>query len=807
MSRLRDFPTAAFCYTRCITVPALQGKRQVMHSSPIRVAQRVLIVALCLSFSAVATGNNDRVALDRDLGELKRELLQREATFEQQRLQLRYPAYARTNIYIDRRVEGYVLERIRVQVNDDVVLDEAVSVAEARALGGGAMQRAARVALAAGEHDLNVTITGRILERRGDGTVVTERIRTRFTKGPEALDIILPITGKAGETDRVDLRTVTTLSRPSGMADSGNAPRARNRIVAAGSVDDPRLGHARYLSNVGRNFTALVELRQIDSGSGDFPLPESYYWLLGESYLDFGMHDAARDTYRRLQRITADSDRLTSNLIRLAEFEYQRGYLFEAVQRLRDLRNDVQANHLIRWQDITSRVLLEQGRYREAADVLQETSDRSQHTLFMRYNLGIALLNAGELVEGRSVLDELSRQRLDDDVLRALRDQANVALGYHFLRERLGGTAKPMFGRVRTEGPFSNRALLGMGWAELAPEGERQNRRNLDLDLNDPQYRDVASLGVLIRPGFFEADIYRRLANRPFRRSGISEDEQESLLRALTVWSELAQRDPMDAAVQEGMLAIPYALDRLGDYEQALERYLLAVETFEEARGRIDRGIQSVEGALMLQTIVRRDADAESGYNWQLLDLPDLPETYWLNDLLAEHRFQEQLKNFRDARQLVERVAGVRASVEPTLAEIGGLPPPPAETALAATSSIFDRTDLPALRLRTDRSLRVAETAKAPDVPSISIGLREAGQPARFDGPLEQFARTVDDFDALESQLNALANRQSEAVRAIATDELRKQRDILDKFLLEARFAVARIYDRRLRDQSTGDAP
>ena len=156
----------------------------------------------------------------------------------------------------------------------------------------------------------------------------------------------------------------------------------------------------------------------------------------------------------------------------------------------------------------------------------------------------------------------------------ALRDKANLTLGYHFLRQQLGGTAKPMFARIRTEGPYSNRALLGMGWAELAPEGSRQQREAVG------QWRRIRRLPRRRLtgcpdppPGFSRRRSTTVSPAAPFRRAGISEDETESLLRALTVWNELVQRDPMNAAVQEAMLAIPYALDRLGDYQGAVQRY------------------------------------------------------------------------------------------------------------------------------------------------------------------------------------------------------------------------------------------
>lgn len=764
-----------------------------MTRSPLAglLSRLLLPIALCAPFAALGD-DGARVDIDRELNDAKRQMLATEVALREQEQALRYPPHARTSLYIDTRSGGFILEFVEVHIDGRQVASYDYSLGDARALSDGAQHRIRRLALSNGEHDIRVRYSGRVL-RGGEGRPLAGELSGRFDKGPEALDIILPV---ALDQQNIEYRQIAA-SRPDGN-DNDDA-----KLVPAGSAQDPRLGHARFLEATGSNFGALVELRQVDSGSGDAALPERFDWVLARSYLNFGMHEEARRAYERVQRRTNDRPRLSSALLDLAEFEYQRGYLFEAVERLRDLRNQLTGDQLTRWQDVTSRVLLEQGRFGEAADVLREREDRSAHSVFMRFNLGIALLNDEQLAEGRSALDALSGRDLDDDAQRALRDRANTVLGYHFLRTGEGGTARPLFARVRTQGPYSNRALLGMGWAELAPSGQRQDRRSVENARDSEEFGDVASLGVLIRPGFFEADIFQRLANRPFRRDDLAENEEESLLRALTVWDELAKRDPMDSAVQEAMLAIPYALDRLGDYDAALRRYEEAIEVLVEARERIDKGIRSVEGALMLNTIVRRDSDAESGYNWRLLDLPDLPETYWLNRLLAEHSFQEQLKNFRDARLLAGRAERIREAVDETFVATAALPAPPDSQVLRGGYDMLQRRDLPALRLRNETRLRMRDGRGEPVADTPRVPLRSASPPLRFEGRRENYARAVAELAPIQQRLEALAERQSESVRSNAITELEAQRATIEKYLVEARFSVARLYDRRLDGNRT----
>lgn len=772
----------------------------MQRSSICRVACVLLLGGLLLPAMAAT---DSRQELDEALGSLKARAIAGKADMVRQQDALLYPPYARTTFYVDQRLGGFLLERLHIRVDGREIYSQEYSRREARALADGGIQQAARLSLPPGDYNLEVRFAGVVMQRRGDPQPISGASEGNFVKRDHPLDIVIPLrtAPRRGEQPAAVQKHIVPSASASASTPSNGGSLPVTATVA-GSADDPRLGHVRYLQNVGRQFDALVVLHSLQDGTGDDLMPEPYYWLLADSYFAYGMHRRADRTLRILERMTDDQERLVSRQLDLAEFEYERGYLFDAIERLRAVRNQAERRHLLRWQDITSRVLLAQGRYREAADVLQERTDRSRHTPYMRYNLGVALVNAGQLQQGRAVLDEVARYPARDDFETALRDRANLTLGYHFLRNQLGGTAKPMFARVRVEGPFSNRALLGMGWAELAPQGERQTRGALDDTLaEDERFGNVANLGVLVRPGFFEADIYRRLSNRPFRRAGVDEDEEEALKRAIAYWLELTKRDPMDAAVQEGMLAIPYALDRLGAYEQSLEHYLRAIEVFEEALRRIDAGIQSVEGALMLHTIVRRDADAQAGYQWRLLDLPDLPETYWLNELLAEHRFQEQLKNYRDARQLASALESFNEDGVEAMAQLHHVPSPPESMRYERRASLADDLDLPALRLRSARSLgsNAAGRDRTAAVPAVQ--LREASVPARFHGPREEFLGSLGNFTAMRADLDQIAEAQSRAVRTIAIEELREQREQLENYLLEARFAVARQYDRQMRER------
>ena len=50
----------------------------------------------------------------------------------------------------------------------------------------------------------------------------------------------------------------------------------------------------------------------------------------------------------------------------------------------------------------------------------------------------------------------------------ALRDRANLALGFAYLQANQPDKARVPLERVRLNGAYSNKALLGLGWADAA---------------------------------------------------------------------------------------------------------------------------------------------------------------------------------------------------------------------------------------------------------------------------------------------------------------------------------------------------
>ncbi|MCM2310696.1 MAG: hypothetical protein NDI84_04760, partial [Steroidobacteraceae bacterium] len=404
------------------------------------------------------------------------------------------------------------------------------------------------------------------------------------------------------------------------------------------------------------------ELKRLPDHAADAEL------LAGGLYLSLGMHTEAT---RRFERLLAGpvpqsvSDRAHFYLARIG---YQRGYLEEAARSLDRIRGPLPGELEAERRLLTANVLMAQGRYADAGAALEHWQDGGVWGHFARFNLGVALVRSGDGARGRQLLDAVGAIDARGEEQLALRDRANLALGFALLQERQAEQAAAALNRVRLDGPFTNRALLGLGWAEA--------------DAARPQ-------------------------------------------RALVPWLELRDRPVVDAAVQESLLAVPYAYARLAANGQAAGQYQHAVSTFAAEARRLDESIAAIRGGGFLDAVLATpmpgsDAPAGAGWLWQLQRAPDAPHTRYLYQLLASHEFQEGLKNYRDLRIMqrnLERWSGSLEAFDEMVAarEAAARTRGPRKTEFLAT------TDLDALQQRyDDLQATVAQAVAVRDVTALA---------------------------------------------------------------------------------------
>jgi hypothetical protein len=111
---------------------------------------------------------------------------------------------------------------------------------------------------------------------------------------------------------------------------------------------------------------------------------------------------------------------------------------------------------------------------------------------------------------------------------------------------------------------------------------------------------------------------------------------------------ELSEREQLDSAVQESLLAVPYAFARLNADTQAAQFYARALDIFDVELQRLDTALRDASDGRLLNNLLVSDDPHVTGWVWQLADLPDDDRSRFLYFTIADHRFHEGLRSYRD---------------------------------------------------------------------------------------------------------------------------------------------------------------
>ena len=372
-------------------------------------------------------------------------------------------------------------------------------------------------------------------------------------------------------------------------------------------VEEPHYGEILFYFYQEDYFPAIVRLLaaqeqgQLEQHAAQADL------LKGGLYLSYGHHLEAAEIFERLLADNVNPEIRDRTWFFLAKIWRQRGYLDKAQRALDNIGDNLPDDVKREATMLQAQLLIDGGEYDRAIALLEGWKGKTEWSRYAQFNLGVALVRSGRMDEASKILEELGDIDPWNEELTSLRDKANLALGYALLQSGQAHEAKPLLQRVRLEGPFSNKALLGVGWADA------------------------------------ELDRYQR---------------------ALVPWMELRGRNLLDPAVQESMLAIPYALAQLDSISQAADHYVNAIEAFYEESNRIDRTIGHLESGQFFDEFITDDPLDSTGWYWRMEALPEGPQARYLFHLLATHEFQEGLKNYRALNYLWNNLDRWQQSVE-----------------------------------------------------------------------------------------------------------------------------------------------
>ena len=391
------------------------------------------------------------------------------------------------------------------------------------------------------------------------------------------------------------------------------------------SVADLRYGVALYHYYQQDYIAALAELMVADTRDGIQGHGDNPELIAGGVSLAFGMQHHAEGVFNQiLQDERRPQSVRDAAWFYLGKLHYTRGDWASAEQSFARVSSEFKPSLRAQMQALQINIRIRNKNY---ADLTLDNIDADElrsWSPYTFYNLGAAHAREGDFASAQKFFSELAEIDLVDNPVRrkeqwALQDKAYTAIGYSYLAEKKYAAAIREFTKVRLDGVFANQALLGYGWAAVA---------------------------------------------------------QEEYDQALRPWQLLRSRSLMYPAVQESLLALPYAYEKLGAQGEAVNAYqsaeeLLAreIQLIRDMRATLTEGeLLTLIGSEPLSAddakkILRSDAAqdgaltavvTDDGQNWLKLDSTSIIKTRsaYLNELFSKNTFQTAVLDLRDLLRL-----------------------------------------------------------------------------------------------------------------------------------------------------------
>lgn len=551
--------------------------------------------------------------------------------------------------------------------------------------------------------------------------------------------------------------------------------------------------------------------------------------LLGGIYVSYGLFNEAERIFERLIGKATTQEVANRAWFHLAEIFYHKGHNDQAMRALLRITAPLPGELETRRSILLGTLHMQGKNYAAAIDVLENVRDSSVWGWYAKYNLGIAQARLGHYEDAKVSLNTVNKASQSDREQAALRDKANLALGFAALQKQNYDEARAAFRRLRLQGPVSNAGLFGIGQAYFSTQ----------------QYEE-----------------------------------------ALNYWGELAQRSIRGPAVLEAMLALPQTYALLQAYPAAVKHYERAITVYQAELAQLEQTVAEITQTSLFERQRTREVTDELAWMWDPNVLPDAMRQHFITELFASHEFTEALKNYRDLRfyanhlqqwldnmaafdtmlatrrqafderlpqvlkqyetikpeALRERYETLRAQAERVAAhnDVGALATAPEQAALdrlaqinAAISRLEGQVDAQAFadlrnkhrllrglvtwnlaqefkprlhQARQDLKFLDKEVDKAA---TLHGRLREASaaEPARFTafrGRIDaQRTRTQTLLDAVQRA----ATDQEQAIEALALSRLSQQRERLQQYTTRAQFALAQIYDLLAQQNNNATRP
>jgi hypothetical protein len=354
-------------------------------------------------------------------------------------------------------------------------------------------------------------------------------------------------------------------------------------------VNDMGYGQALFQYFQQKELPAIIQLLVAKQGYRTQTQIEESELLLADLYYSYGLYDEAEALFSRLQEENTSTGIKNRVWFNLAQLKYNQGQFETALKLLARIDDVLPADIESERQYLLTNLYLGNRQYQQAIDASQRITDGSVWRAYANYNLGAWMIENNQFGQGKELLDNLGQKHSDSIEMAALRDQANLALGFSLLRLSQHEAALNFFSRIRLQGPLSHEALLGAGWA------------------------------------------WSRL---------------ENFDRALVPWLELTRQNTIDVATQEALLAVPAAFEQSKRIELAIQYYELAANQFDQQLVILDQVFTSIGQSELIAALLQANL-LKTTSRFDRVP-PSSVATPYLYILMASEAFQREVKRYQE---------------------------------------------------------------------------------------------------------------------------------------------------------------
>jgi len=587
--------------------------------------------------------------------------------------------------------------------------------------------------------------------------------------------------------------------------------------LPATRVQDLHYGDVLFQTFIGEDFEALTRLEAYSHWEL-MPHHRSEADLLaGGLYLQLGMHNEAGRRFETLLGPEIPAVVKARAWFYLAKVWYARGYYDRTVDSINRIEGKLPPLMQAEKVHLTANALMHLQRYDEAIELLSNWNSNSSWMHFARFNLGVALLRSNRLDDGVKFLDAVGTLTNGNEELLALKDKANLAAGFAYLQAGNATASMPFLQRVRLNGPQSSKALLALGWANaqlgkfedaLTPWLALRDRNLLDAAVQESYLAVPYAFGKLGANG--QAAEYYEQALASFDTEKGRIDESVGRIRSGGLLKNLLG-DDVTTSPQRGWF---WQLQELPDAPES--RYLfpiLAGNDFQE-------GLKNFRDLAYLGSTLARWDENMIVYN-DMIDAREkayaerIPRT---DELLASGALEQlttrrkdiegrynDIVNMDDVAALgTPKQRGQWARIQDIEAGFATAPETAENTAAREKLKLIKGV----LYWDLKQSFRDRLYQQRRELKALDKTLTEANtrwlrvQQARQTAPTTtgDFAARIAALQArmadLRAKLASSVTAQGDLLADIAVNELSSQKQRIEDYEVQARFALASIYDR-----------